>query len=202
MTTVTAPEPITGRDYISHSQIQTFMSCSLKFAFRYVDGIEETSVSVPLVIGSAVHRGLELYHGARMTGDKLPGQVALAKAVAESIAEQEKEVRYGKGETAEGLQTEARANEMRMQLALYKLAVQPIAKQNGWDIKTRFVVLVRNKTPKIQVFDVPVEAAYLERTKHIATAVYDAIESRNFWPNHGWMCKGCPYQGPCANWPT
>ena len=89
-----------------------------------------------------------------------------------------------------------------MQLALYRLAVQPIAEQNGWDIKTRFVVLVRNKTPKIQVFDVPVEAAYLERTKHIATAVYDAIEGRNFWPNHGWMCKGCPYQGPCANWPT
>lgn len=50
------------RQYYSHSQLETFAACGLKYNFRYVQGIDQPSSSNALVFGSAIHKALELYH--------------------------------------------------------------------------------------------------------------------------------------------
>ena len=46
---------LTGRDYISWSALSTFRQCTLKYRFRYIDGLPEESVSSALVFGSGIH---------------------------------------------------------------------------------------------------------------------------------------------------
>src|SRR4051794_5140599 len=46
---------LTGRDYLSFSAISTFQQCPLRFYFRYVAGLPETTVSANLVLGGAGH---------------------------------------------------------------------------------------------------------------------------------------------------
>ena len=83
MTTITAPghpapatqhppnllaERITGRSYLSHSQISLMRSCSMKFAFRYVENAPPDFIPSSLIFGGSIHSALELYFRARLEG--------------------------------------------------------------------------------------------------------------------------------------
>lgn len=51
-----------GRLKFSYSRVDTFNQCPLKFKYRYIDGLELISVpdfNSPLVLGSAIHKGIE-----------------------------------------------------------------------------------------------------------------------------------------------
>jgi PD-(D/E)XK nuclease superfamily len=84
MTTVTAPdihapnisdrapnrlaEQITGRTYLSHSQISTMRSCPRKFAFLYVEKALGDFIPGSLIFGGSIHSALEHHFRARLEG--------------------------------------------------------------------------------------------------------------------------------------
>jgi putative RecB family exonuclease len=48
--------------HISHSQIFTYLSCSLKYQFQYVEQRPQERISLALPFGKAIHAGIERYY--------------------------------------------------------------------------------------------------------------------------------------------
>jgi putative RecB family exonuclease len=47
--------------YISHSQINTYLNCSLRYELQYIRQLPPERVSIALMFGSAIHAAAELY---------------------------------------------------------------------------------------------------------------------------------------------
>ena len=65
------------RDYLSYSAVSAYRRCPLAFYFHYVAGLPEATVSSSLVLGSAVHRAVELHFNELMAGGEPPSLDAL-----------------------------------------------------------------------------------------------------------------------------
>ena len=50
---------MTGRDYLSYSQVTTYQSCKLKFFYTYVEGRKPEAISAAMLLGSAIHKAIE-----------------------------------------------------------------------------------------------------------------------------------------------
>src|ERR1700676_1536124 len=61
-------EQITGRSYLSHSQISLMRSCPRKFAFRYVEKADSDFIPSSLIFGGSIHTALELHYRCRLEG--------------------------------------------------------------------------------------------------------------------------------------
>ncbi len=61
---------LTGRDYISHSQLASFRSCPRKFAFSYVEQAKPAFQASSLLFGSAMHAAFEAHFRAQLEGLK------------------------------------------------------------------------------------------------------------------------------------
>jgi CRISPR/Cas system-associated exonuclease Cas4 (RecB family) len=96
--------PSTGRDYLSFSAIRLFQTCPLKFFYKYVMGLPEETVSSSLILGAAVHRGIEFHFRELLSGNPPPSSDALLAEFWEGWKERDLEqVRFGKGEDRESL---------------------------------------------------------------------------------------------------
>jgi len=71
---------LTGRDYISHTQVSTFTGCPLRWYFQYVAGRPHEQKASGLVFGGAIHAALEAYFRARLAGDGSPDAGRLVEA--------------------------------------------------------------------------------------------------------------------------
>ena len=59
--------------YISHSQIFTYLSCSLRYRFQYVEQRPPERISVNLPFGSAIHAAVSrFYETLRTQGTREP----------------------------------------------------------------------------------------------------------------------------------
>lgn len=56
------------RDHISVSQINLYLSCPLKYKYRYIDELPVASKAAELAFGSAVHSSIEWWHKERQAG--------------------------------------------------------------------------------------------------------------------------------------
>jgi putative RecB family exonuclease len=64
--------------HVSHSQIFTYLNCSLKYRFMYVEARPQERVSIALPFGSAIHASLERYYRTlKEKGSKEPLGVLL-----------------------------------------------------------------------------------------------------------------------------
>lgn len=63
---------ITGRDYLSYSQVTMYQSCPLKWWFNYVAQLPHEQVSSGLLFGSGMHAAIEAHFKAILTGGELP----------------------------------------------------------------------------------------------------------------------------------
>ena len=61
-------QEITGRPYLSHSQLSLMRSCPRKFAFTYVEKAPADFIPVSLIFGGAIHASLELHYRATLEG--------------------------------------------------------------------------------------------------------------------------------------
>ena len=62
--------------YVSHNQIFTYLNCSLKYKFHYVEKRKPERISITLPFGKAVHAAEELFYGSMKAGNnKEPLQV-------------------------------------------------------------------------------------------------------------------------------
>jgi putative RecB family exonuclease len=48
--------------YISNSQINTYLNCSLRYKFQYVENLPPERVSIALIFGSSIHAAAELHN--------------------------------------------------------------------------------------------------------------------------------------------
>ena len=68
---------LTGRDYISYSQLKLFQTCPLRWYFEYVEGLPPEVVGSSLVFGGAIHAAIEHFYRAQMAGDPPPASADL-----------------------------------------------------------------------------------------------------------------------------
>lgn len=61
-------ERITGRQYLSHSQISLMHACPRKFAFTYVEKAPRDFIPASLILGGSIHTALELHYRCRLEG--------------------------------------------------------------------------------------------------------------------------------------
>ena len=54
--------------YVSHSQIFTYLNCSLNYRFRYVEKRKSERISIALPFGSAIHSTMELFYRSLKAG--------------------------------------------------------------------------------------------------------------------------------------
>jgi len=98
--------------HISHSQIFTYLNCSLKYYFGYVEGRIPERRPAPLLLGSALHAGIGRYYWSlREYGE--PEPLSLLQDLAEDhliwdIGENEIPVSYKEGSDKESLLADAR----------------------------------------------------------------------------------------------
>ena len=100
-------EQITGRTYLSHSQISTMRSCPRKFAFQYVEKSSPDFIPSSLIFGGSIHAALELYFRAMLEGLEVT-QGAMLSAYRDGWRRQRESgddipIRFNKDQTDESL---------------------------------------------------------------------------------------------------
>ena len=63
---------LTGRPYLSYSQITLFQKCPLRWYFEYVEGLPAELVGSSLVFGGAIHAAIERLYGRIIAGQPAP----------------------------------------------------------------------------------------------------------------------------------
>ncbi len=63
--------------HISHSQIFTYLNCSLKYYFQYVKHMPPERIGIALPFGSAIHSGIEMYYRSLKNRNQLEPLKAL-----------------------------------------------------------------------------------------------------------------------------
>lgn len=99
-------------EYLSYSRISTFMTCPLRFQFRYVDRIEPEFTASALVFGTAIHASLASFYRSRMDGVAEPSHEALMATYDHAWHEATVDsppVQYKDGEDAQALRSVASA---------------------------------------------------------------------------------------------
>jgi putative RecB family exonuclease len=105
-----AAQRLTGRSYLSHSQISTMRACPRRFAFQYVEGVPPDFVPSTLLLGGSIHAAIELYFRAKLEGLGVAPQ-ALLSAFHDAWHRQRQAsdgqvpVRFNKAETFDSMQT-------------------------------------------------------------------------------------------------
>lgn len=66
------------RDHLSFSQLNTYMSCPLKYWYQYVLGIKPSTTPASLAFGGAIHRALAWHLQSQLEGDPMPESEVLA----------------------------------------------------------------------------------------------------------------------------
>jgi putative RecB family exonuclease len=67
---------INDEQHLSYSQINTYLTCPLRYKFKYVDQIPPAFTASSLAFGSAIHEAAAAFYQTRLEGDELwPGQL-------------------------------------------------------------------------------------------------------------------------------
>lgn len=66
---------------LTQSSVTTFMSCPQKFVFQYLLRIRRSGISLPLIVGKAVHKGLEIINAAGRDPQENPYAVRIPMAL-------------------------------------------------------------------------------------------------------------------------
>ena len=92
-----------SRVHWSYSSLNQFLRCPLQFFFQRIRGLPQPTVGSGLVLGSSVHRTLELYH--RSLQARKPVKIdQLHRTFLEAWKERESksEIAFRKGDTRDG----------------------------------------------------------------------------------------------------
>lgn len=96
------PLPLpTSRDYLSYSAIRQFQTCPLRYHFRYIAGIPETTISAAFVFGGAIHRAIERHFQNLLEGNAAPSQEELFAEYKAGWQEHTLPIRFSKEEGAD-----------------------------------------------------------------------------------------------------
>lgn len=100
-------QSITGRPYLSHSQLSCLRTCPRKFAFTYVEREPPAFVASSLLFGGSMHAAFEKYFRGLLEGETFRAEQLLsefARAWQQQVeAGGDRPVRFNQQETAESL---------------------------------------------------------------------------------------------------
>jgi RecB family exonuclease len=97
-------ESLTGRDYISLTQVKTFQQCPLKWQFDYVEQLPKERISSSLAFGGAIHAAIEHHFRQLLIGEPAPPVDELLSVYETAwTTESAAPVHFAKGETANSL---------------------------------------------------------------------------------------------------
>lgn len=95
-------------DHLSHSQVQSFLTCPRKWRYEKVEQAERERTPATLVFGIAVHDALAQVNEAAIHGESVDASAAFVKAWSATIASAGAPIHYGK-DTADDLLTKGRS---------------------------------------------------------------------------------------------
>lgn len=97
------------KPHLSYSQINTYLTCPLKYRFHYTDRIEPPFISAPLAFGSAIHEAVGAFHQSCLEADPLSsGQMEdVYRQIWDSHAK-ERDIRFFNGDSAESFAAKAK----------------------------------------------------------------------------------------------
>jgi len=96
-------EAITGKNYLSYSQISLFQACTLKWYFTYVEKAQPEMISSALLLGSSIHAAIQHYLECQMAAEKAPSVDQLMEVFQVTWKEEAKQipVEYSREENAD-----------------------------------------------------------------------------------------------------
>src|SRR5208283_1405240 len=98
-----------NHDHLSYSQINTYLTCPLKYKFHYLDQIEPPFVSSALVFGSCIHEAVGAFYQSCLEGDPLSaGQVHDVYRQGWESHPRAQQIRFFNGDSVESLTTKAK----------------------------------------------------------------------------------------------
>ena len=101
--------------------------------------------------------------------------------------------------TARSKWSQSQVEESAGQLLLYHELAKSLAPRKR--LRLQFAVISKTKTPTVDLYEVPVDAKQIDRTKRIVERVWQAIEAESFYPAPSPMqCPTCPFRKPCREW--
>ena len=98
-----SPEAITGRSYISWSQVSSYQLCPKAFEFKYVLRADPAFVPSSLIFGTAFHEAIAQASQADLEGVPRPSTEELASGVAQQLRASSVPLQLAKGESLESL---------------------------------------------------------------------------------------------------
>jgi putative RecB family exonuclease len=102
-------EEIKGKPHVSYSQINTYLSCPLKYRFHYIDTLDPSFTPAALCFGSCIHESVNAFHQSQLEGDPLrPDQLLDVFRQCWITNAGERPVKFFNGESEEGLASKAR----------------------------------------------------------------------------------------------
>jgi RecB family exonuclease len=90
--------------------------------------------------------------------------------------------------------------ELSLQLSVYSYATEMNGLADQEDLRLRFDVLTKTKTPELYRYWTTRDRGAMRRLFRLAAEVLQGIEAGVFAPCPGWQCKDCPYRGRCWVW--
>ena len=262
--------------HISHSQLFTYLNCSLKYFFAYVQKVPGKHSSINLHFGKAIHAAIEAFYlSLKETGNKpsfAEVESVFMKKLYQSMESVEAPILFKKnmpdiassiylGKTmmaafheqtsVDGFTVEA--VELPLSATLHNHNGEPLDIQlvgiidlllrdkcGNWlvvdhktssqaksqaaidddlqataysyllaanryvfpraEVRTRFDVLRKLKTPKLEQYHTTRGPDSRKRFAKLSAAVLAGIDNRVFLPCRGWLCADCEYIENCQDW--
>jgi putative RecB family exonuclease len=101
---------MTGRPYLTHSEVSSFQACSLRWHFQYVEHAEPESTSAAMLLGTCVHAAIQQHLETVMAADDAPGIDQLMTGYREAWQAESKgrPIQFSRTDTAASLEATAR----------------------------------------------------------------------------------------------
>jgi len=112
---------LTGRPYLTHSELSTFQSCPLKWHFQYVEHAKSERTSAAMLLGTSVHAAIQHHLEAVMAADEAPSLNQLVQIYRDTWEEESAgtPIQFAREDTAETLAETARQMIERFQNSPY-----------------------------------------------------------------------------------
>jgi RecB family exonuclease len=104
-------QALTGRPYITHSEVTSFQACPLKWHFGYVEHAEPETLTANMLVGTCTHGAIQRHLEALMAADRLPSIDELMGTYRQSWQEEAAKVpviQFARDDTAQTLEATAR----------------------------------------------------------------------------------------------
>jgi len=194
--------------HVSHSQIFTYLGCSLKYRFQYVEQRPQERVSIALPFGSAVHSAIERYYRSIKDKGVVEPLETIQEVFADSLAvdldKREVPILYKK-------ETPNRQSVIEMGRGLLKEFYDGIDLTGFEVVDVELPLTARLYTEEGQATDLMVTGILdvvlkdavgniIAVDNKIANAVLAGIDARVFIPCKSWLCSDCQYAKACGQW--